>query len=99
VSKQYAGVCIGGPMAGQAAVASTPTLKAEVRPPLKTMLEESLREPESSMDVIEHTTVIYNWLHTGGLGLWIVSGMNMNDAITAMVKAYVEQQTAKRIKR
>jgi hypothetical protein len=97
MSAQYAGVCIGGPMAGQSAVAQTPTLKAEVRPPLKKMLQASL---DQTLDVSapEHTTVLYNWLHTGGLGLWIVSGMNMNDAITAMAEAYVEQQMAKRIK-
>lgn len=91
MSTQYAGLCIGGPMAGQQAVAATNRLKVQERPPLRTMLEESLREaPE--ITVTDHT---YNWLHTGGFGLWIIEGMNLHQAIEAMALAYAQVQGGK----
>lgn len=88
---QYAGLCIGGPMAGQSNVARATVFKVQVQPPkeLREQLERSVADEDWK-------DVSYNWLHTGGLGLWIVEGMNMNDAIQAMAEAYVEKMKEQR---
>lgn len=91
---QYAGLCIGGPMAGQANVSRSNVFKVQVQAPKN--LKEQL---EASVADTPWETITYNWLHTGGLGLWIVEGMNMNDAISAMAEAYAEKMNAERASR
>lgn len=86
---QYAGLCIGGPLAGQSVVSQSTILVVETHPPTK-MLREAvvLAEREKRPPDIRVGQVRYHWLHTGGLGLWIVEGKTMNDAIEMMAVAY-----------
>lgn len=82
---EYAGLCIGGPMAGQRAVAKSQSLYAETKPDLPPLSAGPMTEVPSTLSI---ERVRYQWLHTGGFGLWIVEGMTLLDAVTAMALAY-----------
>lgn len=86
MSTQYAGLCIGGPMAGQQAVSATSKLKVTERPQLPKLRTGPPVALGGEIAVRDHT---YNWLHTGGFGLWIIEGMNLHEAMEQLALAYV----------
>lgn len=81
---QYAGLCVGGPLAGKSISYPHQKMKLEQfeRMPLKAALEASLQPPLEP--------VIYNWHHTGAQGFWIPEGQSLYDAINTLAQAYVE---------
>lgn len=84
---QYAGLCVGGPLAGKSVSHPHQKMKLEhfERRPLKEALEASLQPPEPPLE-----PVIYNWHHTGAQGFWIPEGQSLHDAINTLAQAYVE---------
>lgn len=48
--RQYHGLCVGGPRAGQLHTAQMQTIQCEERPPLRTALEMSLSDPPRCRD-------------------------------------------------
>jgi len=84
---QYSGLCIGGPLDGQCAVSKTQRLQADELPALPPISASPVKEIPADMGITRHT---YLWLHTGGLGLWLVEGTTLQDAIQAMALAYME---------
>jgi len=83
---QYSGLCIGGPLDGRCAVSRTQRLQADEKPDLPPISAGPTEIP-TDMAITRHT---YLWLHTGGLGLWLVEGTTLQDAIQAMALAYAE---------
>ena len=84
MSEGYAGLCIGGPMAGQRAVAKSQSLYVDTKPDLPPLSAG----PTPIPDTLAIERVRYQWLHTGGFGLWIIEGMTLLDAVEAMALAY-----------
>lgn len=90
---EYAGLCVGGPMAGKSAVSRTTVLRVEERPvaTLRDKLEASVSDgPMPDLEVTTHT---YHWLHMGGYALWIIDTLNAHDAIKEMAVAYAEKHS------
>lgn len=85
---QFAGLCVGGPLAGKSISHPHQKMKLEQfdRRPLKEALEASLQPPGEPMEPI-----IYNWHHTGAQGFWIPEGQSLHDAINELALAYVEK--------
>lgn len=84
MSTEYAGLCIGGPLAGEQAVSGCQRLEVAERPDLP-ILGGPEPIPSGTMTTKRHR---YTWLHTGGFGLWIIEGMTLLDAVKAMALAY-----------
>lgn len=86
---QYAGLCVGGPLAGKSVSHRHQKMKVESfeRPPLKAQLEASV----AGEDIVPAEEQFYQWLHTGGQGLWIFQGLTLHDAINEMATAYAEK--------
>lgn len=84
----YAGLCVGGPLAGKSIAYPHQKMKVEQfeRQPLRTALEQSLAAPGAIPEPIT-----YNWHHTGAQGFWIPDGESLHDAINTMALAYVEK--------
>lgn len=84
---QYAGLCVGGPLAGKSISHPHQKMKLEQfeRRPLKEALEASLQSLPPPME-----PVIYNWHHTGAQGFWIPEGQSLHDAINTLAQSYVE---------
>lgn len=93
MAQQFAGLCVGGPMAGLSMVNDTRKLVVETRPPVSFDLNTLVPAPGDTFTI---TTMFYNWHHTGALGLWIPDGMSLHDAIETMAQAYLEKCNAAR---
>lgn len=85
---QYAGLCVGGPLAGKSISHPHQKLKLEQfeRRPIREALEVSLRPP-----LPPEEPFFYNWHHTGAQGFWIPDGQSLHDAINTLAEAYVEK--------
>ena len=86
--ERFAGLCVGGPLAGKSIAHPTQRLKVEqfVRMPLKEALEASV-----AAEIAPAEPVIYNWHHTGAQGFWIPQGETLHDAINTLALAYMEK--------
>jgi hypothetical protein len=87
---QYAGLCIGGPMDGQAAAMTTPHMTVEEKPMRGTL---SLSRP----GFIEHPlgactislkSVRYVWHQLPGMGIWVPEGVTVEQAVSDMATLY-----------
>lgn len=83
---QYAGLCVGGPYAGRVVHHHTNRLKVQVRPPA--VLDPAPVRYTIEADANEHT---YNWLPIGGIGLWCVDTMTLEEVMNDLCVAYVEK--------
>lgn len=86
--ESFAGLCVGGPLAGKSIAHPTQRLKVEQfdRKPLKEALEASL-----AADIAPAEPFTYNWHHTGAQGFWIPEGETLHDAINTLATAYMEK--------
>lgn len=109
--EKFAGLCIGGPMAGQQVVNQSQILKCEERPPLKSALEASLSDspprcrdkkcPSARGPIHHHgwpeiKTHTYHWTSIGPFALWIHESTDLNHALDAMAQAYQEKHSGNR---
>lgn len=76
----YPGLCVGGPYAGRSVTTN------DTRELLVYEQPRDIRQAQ-----IEH---VYTWVHTGQLGLWVHSDLNLHTAILEMVNAYAREQLA-----
>lgn len=86
---QYAGMCIGGPMAGQAVAKREQSFKVMSQP-------ERCREPTcKDSKVIHHhgspAETIYLWHHLGPFAIWIHETLDLATALAEMTIAYSEK--------
>lgn len=84
--ESYAGLCVGGPLAGKSVAYQHQRMEVDVRPPLPV-----LNAGEAIPADLTTTRITYNWHHTGAQGLWIPQGETLHDAINAMALAYMEK--------
>lgn len=93
MAETYAGLCVGGPLAGKSISHPHRQMKLEQfeRRPLKDALGASLRPP-----VPPPEPIIYNWHHTGAQGFWILEGQSLHDAINELALAYMEKHRGAR---
>ena len=88
---QYAGICIGGPIAGQSHVFWGTVCEVDEYDPGKLAAGPTPgRIAINSMDA-KTTRHTYNWLNIGGIGLWIISTMTLEDALKDILVAYAEK--------
>lgn len=78
MSGTYPGLVVGGPYAGRSITSDDRTMKVYETAPRFSM---HTPQPEPS----EH---VYQWVHTGQLGLWIHSTLTLHTAILEMANAY-----------
>lgn len=86
--ESYAGLCVGGPLAGKSIAHPSQRLQMEQfqRMPLKEAPEASV-----AADIAPAEPFVYNWHHTGAQGFWIPQGETLHDAINALATAYMEK--------
>lgn len=84
MSGKYPGLVVGGPWAGRSITNDERRLLVEEIP------ARSLSQP-SQLEVTQH---VYTWVHTGQLGLWIHSTLDLHRAILEMANAYAREQLA-----
>lgn len=95
MAEQYAGLCVGGPLAGQSIAHFRRTLPITERShPM--ILEHYDSAVESRRVPIVEPVFKYNWHHTGAQGFWIPEGQSLHDAINTMAQAYMEKCNADR---
>lgn len=82
----YAGLCVGGPLAGKSIAYPHQKMPVQLRDPFPVFGEEAAMP----------STVSYNWHHTGAQGFWIPQGETLHDAINAMALAYMEKCNGRR---
>lgn len=81
-TNSYAGLCVGGPLAGQSIAHQTQRLVT------KAYNAGKLGGPSEGSAIEEFA---YNWHHTGAQGFWIPLGESLHDAINTLALAYVEK--------
>lgn len=90
MSDKYAGLCIGGPMAGQTIVQSHQHFYCEEfeKLPLREALEKSVEGVTRSI-----TPSQYRWQHIGPFALWLHESTDLNQALNDMAVAYQEKHS------
>lgn len=82
---QYAGLCIGGPLDGQALAAQTTHHRVEERPAFGGPL--SPREADHAARITVKT-VSYAWHALPGMGIWVPEGVTLEQAVSDMATLY-----------
>lgn len=77
---RYLGLVIGGPADGQRIVYDSPKLVVEETPPSPPLL----LEPHQTINLVEHTRHTYHWTDAGPIGLWLLPGWTLAEAIKHM---------------
>lgn len=85
----YAGLCVGGPLAGKSIAYPHQKMPVALQP-------ERCRDPKcpnASGPAHHHGAeeARYNWHHTGAQGFWIPEGETLHDAINTLATAYMEK--------
>lgn len=87
---QYAGLCIGGPMDGQAAAMPTTKMTVEERPTRGTLsaVAPSGKVRELGACTIQLKSVTYLWHALPGMGIWVPEGVTVEQAVSDMATLY-----------
>ncbi len=92
MSKQYAGICIGGPNAGQKIICQGQRLQTYIRVGTRRIQHENGYSPIS----VQMQTHEYYYQELGDFGLWIYQGMTPFEAIQALIDSYAVQHLTPR---
>lgn len=82
MSRHYAGLIIGGPMAGQSIAMAAPTLEVEQQTPARW-------KPNATKPTQGITTERYTWMEIAGLGLWVLEGTTPMEAMNELAMGYM----------
>ena len=86
-TNSYAGLCVGGPLAGKSVAHQHQTMKVQ------SYNAGKLGAPTTESAIEDF---VYNWHHTGAQGFWIPQGESLHDAINTLAVAYVEKCDGRR---
>lgn len=90
----FAGMCVGGPLAGSMIAKPNPSFRIRSLGTMPVTDQDFIR---MRSDIAEMTQeVSYTWVQLAGPGFWLITGMNVTDAIVEMAGAYEREQIAKR---
>lgn len=87
----YAGICVGGPLAGKMCVSASTHLAVDTPPPLPSLVGGPQPLP---LDVrVTVTRTSYHFDRIAGVGLWILEGETLADAMGTLALVYANGQT------
>lgn len=86
MASAYNGVCIGGVAAGVRYVHQGRIMVLKETPAPRLSADPA---PPGTPEITHH---VYNFHHTGRVGLWIPEGQSIDDALETMLEAYMGVQ-------
>lgn len=90
---KYAGMCIGGPMAGQAIVKDKQTFKVMQMPGRPR--DRICKDSKVALDHSAPAETRYVWHHLGPFAIWIHETLDLATALAEMTLAYSEKHHGK----
>jgi hypothetical protein len=87
---QYAGLCIGGPLDGQALAAQTTQHRVEERPSIGKLTAVHPGGVERELGTVRMSlkSVSYRWHPLPGMGIWVPEGVTVEQAVSDMATLY-----------